>query len=294
VSARPLVLSFLASVCVVVACGARSSLDVPPPAPPPDAGPDAPFDTPPPVCDDAGVTFIYVVTGDNTLASYYPPDNTFTTIGTINCPVVTPGAAPYSMGVDRSGTAYVIFSDGNLYKVSTKDASCEATSFVVGQNGFVTFGLAFAADTNDPGETLFVAEEDSNGPSQGLATVDTQTLALSFIGKFSMELGPTELTGTGDGRLFGFSVDFPGPGSHVSQIDKATAHVLSSVALPIGGFNDGDTWAYWGGLFYIFDAPSDGDVTNVMIFDPTDQSLHMIGTYGQPIVGAGVSTCAPE
>ena len=34
------------------------------------------------------------------------------------------GATPNSMAVDRSGTAWVNYSDGRLFKVSTKDAKC--------------------------------------------------------------------------------------------------------------------------------------------------------------------------
>ncbi len=280
-------LSALASALVLGGCGARTGLEAP------TGGGGGAGTAISPGCD-AGVTYIYGVTTDSTLVSYYPPTGGLTAIGTIDCPVQTPGASPYSMAVDRAGTAYVVFDDGNLYQVSTADASCAATSFVVGQHGFVTFGLAFSADTTGPGETLFVAEEDSIGPSLGLATIDVTTLDLSFVGPFSAPLGPTELTGTGDGRLFGFSVDFPGPGSHVSQIDKTTADVLSSVPLPFGGFDDADTWAFWGGSFYIFDAPGTATATTITRFNPGDGSTEMVATYAAPIVGAGVSTCAPH
>lgn len=302
--ARLYFLLFASSAIAIVACGARSALEVDVPEPSLDAGTgaedappdvsDAGVDAPPPTCDDAGVTYIYAVTSQGTLVSYYPPSGAITPIGTIDCPVQTPGSSPYSMAVDRGGTAYVVFDDGNLYKVSTADASCEATSFVVGQHGFVTFGLAFSADEDDPGETLFVAEEDGNGPSRGLATIDVNTFELSFIGPFSKKLGPTELTGTGDGRLFGFSVDYPGPGSHISQIDKATAKVFSSKAFSFGGFDDGDTFAFWGGSFYVFDAPQSTAITNILRWDLGAPSAQLVGMYPDTIVGAGVSTCAPQ
>jgi len=295
--------TLLTGAITMLACGARTGLDEPP-GPVADAGPpadarldapadvvDAAFDAPPPVCDDAGVTYIYVVTEQNGLWSYYPPANSFTFIGDISCPAAI-GSTPYSMAVDRGGTAYVLFDDGELFKVSTADASCSATSFVVGQHGFDTFGMGFSSDTDDPGETLFVAEADFTGPSQGLASIDTQTLALSFIGPFSQPLGRMELTGTGDGRLFGFSLDNPGPGSHLSQFDKATAAVLSSIPLAVGAVDDGFAYAFWGGSFYIFTGP--GGPSTVTLYDPATQSLQTIGSHPETIVGAGVSTCAPH
>jgi hypothetical protein len=315
--------AFSANAFAIVACGARSGLDVPPPmaiasdaggpldapsdappdtfdAPPDvpevlDAPPDVPPDVPPPpppLCSDAGVTFIYVVSQQNGLYSFYPPTGEFTLIGTINCLGAAPGTTPYSMAVGRGGTAYVVFTDGHLYKVSTATAQCEATNFVVGQHGFVTFGMGFSSDTNDPGETLFVAEADFNGPSQGLATIDTTTLQLSFVGPFSTPLGRSELTGTGDGRLFAFSLDNPGPGCHLSQLDKATAAVLSTTHLAVGDVNDAFAYAFWGGSFYFFTAP--GGPTTVTQYNPAANTLIPVAMNPETIVGAGVSTCAPH
>jgi hypothetical protein len=314
---------FVASALAVVACGARSDLDVGVPEPLPDAGPDvvdappdvpadvpvdvpadvpvdvppdvppdvvdAPFDAPPPICDDAGVTYIYVITESGSLYSYYPPSNAFTFIAPVGCPSLS----PYSMAVDRGGTAYVVSSpDGHLFEVSTADGTCKETSFVPDQDGFLTFGMGFSADMNDPGETLFVAEADFNGPSQGLASIDTTTFAFSFIGPFSPSIGRSELTGTGDGRLFAFSLDASGPGSVLSQIDKTTAQVLSSVPLAVGDTDDGFAYAFWGGSFYIFTSP--GGASTVTQYNPADQSLQNINTLSDVIVGAGVSTCAPH
>jgi hypothetical protein len=277
--------AFLAGAAVCLAClgcGARSGLEIPVV----DAGLPA-------ICKDAAAPLIYALTAQGALLSYDPPTGNFTPIGTLDCPVPTPGTSAFSMAVDRGGTAYVVFTDGNLYRVSTKDASCQATSFVVGQQGFVTFGLAFSADASDAGETLFVAEEDFDGPSLGLATIDVSTLSLSLVGPFSTTLGQTELTGTGDGRLFGFSFDFPGPGSHVSQIDKTTAAVLSSIAVSFGNFDDGHACAFWGGSFYLFDASQSGPATSIARYDPGNPTVTMVGTYPDEIVGAGASTCAP-
>jgi len=63
-------------------------------------------------CLDAGATEIYLVSAQNELMSFYPPTLDFAMIGTLACPA-NAMAAPNSMGVDRTGTAFVNFSDGS-------------------------------------------------------------------------------------------------------------------------------------------------------------------------------------
>ena len=57
-------------------------------------------------------------------------------------------------------------------------------------------------------EALFIADSTLQTPSIGIATIDTQSFALDFIAPFPPDNQSTgvELTGTGDGRLFGFFV----------------------------------------------------------------------------------------
>src|SRR5262249_30240567 len=128
--------------------------------------------------------------------------------------------------------------------------------------------------------------------SKGLATIDTTTLNLSYVGPYSPALPRAELTGTGDGRLFAFSLDLPGPGSHISEIDKTTAKILSSDALPIANQNDAFAYAVWGGSFYVFSSP--GGASDVTRYDPNTKMLQQVGIHPETIVGAGVSTCAPH
>ena len=100
----------------------------------PDAGPtenDCPED----------LKQIYVVTEGNDLYRFAPATLTFTRIGTLSCPS-SGFATPFSMAVQRNGTAWVLFNDGIIFHVSTKDASCGATAYVPGQNGYTTFGMA--------------------------------------------------------------------------------------------------------------------------------------------------------
>jgi hypothetical protein len=250
-------------------------------------------------CPDGGATFIYVVTENGReLMSFYPPTGEFRSIGTLQCPGET--GSPFSMAVDRTGIAYVLFSDGELFRVSTATAACRRTGFVSGQRGYSpTFGMGYSHDSVGTGETLYVA---SDGPS-GLATIDTTHFTLDVIGLFSPPVGGAELTGTGAGDLFGFyatkgSTICDGPhasctDSAIGQIDKSSGKITNQSVLK--GLNQGDAWAFafWGGDFYTFTDPAMMGTTVVTRFSPADGSLASVATLSGPVVGAGVSTCAP-
>lgn len=243
---------------------------------------------PPNDCPDADSTLVYVLSSNNVLMSFYPPTLTFKTIGTLVCPNAN-GSGPFSMAVDRKGTAYVVYSpSGALYKVSTLTAACVATSFKAQpMSGFEAFGMGFAGDTMS--EQLYVA--GSGTPSAGLASIDTMTFKFNFIGQFSPPLGRTELTGTGDGRLFGWSPNSQGTGSTLTQIDRMTAQLIGANKLKIGTPQDAFAFAFWGGDFYIFTGQSSTTVTK---YDPVTQSETNVAWTQALIVGAGVSTCAPS
>lgn len=293
---------------ILAACGARSGLPIPherdasvggeAPDAGPDVAPDVPPDVPPDVvpfdCADAGLTYIYLISSETALYSYYPADGTFTSIGFIDCVPDTPGATPFSMGVDRKGRAYVVYNDGELFRVNTANAHCEPTGFQIGQSGFTTFGMGFSTNTPDPGETLYVAEIHFNSPSLGLGKIDTDTLELTPIGPFSENPGfSLEMTGSGDGRLFGYFLDNPGPGGHVVEIEKTSGKILSSTAVSVGVGSAALAFATWGGQFYIFTSPGMG-TTDVDRFNPNDGTVTHITTIDVTVVGAGVSTCAPS
>jgi hypothetical protein len=103
-----------------------------------------------------------------------------------------------------------------------------------------------------------------------------------------------ELTGTGGGQLFGFysHTDNNGP-TFIGEFDKTRAVILAETPLP--GVVQGNAWAFafWGGDFYVFTSPG-GIVSTVWRYRPSDGSLTNIATLDDLIVGAGVSTCAPE
>jgi hypothetical protein len=243
-------------------------------------------------CPDADATYIYVVTSQNELFSFYPPSLTFHFIGNLVCPA-PPGETPFSMAVDRKGKAFVVYTNGDLFQVSTATAACTGTAWTPHLGTFTTFGMGFSSDTGGAAEQLYVADSNPNGNSRGLGTIDVTTFQLTTIGSFSPPLPRAELTGTGDGRLFAFWPDGVAPtGSHVAEVQKTTANVVAQTDLPIAHKNDAFAFAFWGGDFWIFTSP--GTASEVSRFRPADGTTQTLTTHPSTIVGAGVSTCAPS
>lgn len=313
------VLRHLALSGVLAACGSRTGLfdgDAPGPLPSDggadarrDGAVDAAPDVLPPIdasvereasrldCTDAGDTFIYVVTTSNELFAFVPPTNQFIPRGTLNCPAA-PGASPFSMAVDRAGVAYVLFrGDERIYRVSTRTAACTATTYVPRQSNFGLFGMGFATIGAGPAEALFVAGSDL--PSEpdpgatGLARVAVPSFALTPVGQFSQPIQGAELTGTGDGRLFGFytknDANIP---TFIGEINSTNGQIIAESQLATVDRGNGWAFAFWGGDFYIFHAP--GGSSRVTRFSPDTNSVTQVGSLATTIVGAGVSTCAPN
>lgn len=231
-------------------------------------------------CSEAA-KLVYVLTLEGRLFSFHPPTLDFIQIGKLECPDVAPHATLFSMSVARDGTAYVLYGDGNLQLVSTADASCTSSGYVPEQLGFVTFGMGFASEAAGS-EALFAADYHA----AGLARIDKRTLTMSFVGPLALS-GPPELSGTGDGRLFGFFRS----GAHVAEIDKTTAEILSDVPLSL---QVGSAWAFafWGGDFWLFTRPD--TYSEVHRYRPSTGTIElMTEAPAMVIVGAGVSTCAP-
>lgn len=227
---------------------------------------------------------IYVVSNTNDFYRFDPAKLTMTAIGKLKCPS---SSTPFSMAVDRKGTAWVLFSDGHIFHVSTKDASCKSTAFVADQAGFHTFGMAFATDgSGTAAETLYVANYDGSG----IAKIDATSLKLTPIGTYGdPSATAAELSGTGEGRLFAFFNDAP---VRVGEVNRTTGKLLG--AKNVSGVTVGSGWAFahWGGDFWLFTAPFLGSqVTQYDYAKGTAKTV--LSGLSYTIVGAGVSTCAP-
>lgn len=246
-------------------------------------------------CSDAA-RMVYVLSAEYELYRFEPDRLAFTKLGQLSCPSM--GATPNSMAIDRSGTAWVNYSDGSLFKVSTKDASCEATKFQAGQSGIVKFGMAFASNAaGSQEETLFVSGiQDSlmGDGGKGLAKVDLGTMTLTPISDYSGELAHmgAELTGTGDGRLYGFFTTFPN--ATLATIEKSSA--TTSNIHDLDGVYTGNAWAFsfWGGDFWFYTSTGTEPSKVTRLHTQTNQlEVVLEDAGGFRIVGAGVSTCAP-
>lgn len=239
---------------------------------------------------------IFVLSEQNSLYSFHPPTLEFKHVGMLRCP--TGGATPTSMAVDRFGFAWVRHTDASVWKVHTRTLDCQPTTFTPPGDNFFQFGMGFSSSSKGSSdEELFLS--DSSGA--GLAKLDTSTMTLTPIGPYTGALAgkAAELTGTGDGQLFGFFVSAP---AHVAEISKTTGEILNAAELP--GVYGGNAWAFsfYAGDFYIYTSsdgsgggpPRAGAGSDVTRYSPADGSITVVKSkIGFKIVGAGVSTCAP-
>ncbi len=255
-------------------------------------------------CIDAA-RLVYVLSDANELYSFRPDMRMFTRIGTLTCAT---SMQPNSMAIDRNAVAWVNYvqsgvlgdSAGAIYRVNTTDARCTTDAPIALRSGWYRLGMGFSTDdTSGAAESLFVAAtaDPFSGGSSGLARIDPTTLRLSPIGGFGGALAgeSAELTGTGDGRLFGFFTTTP---VQVAAIDKTSGTASMAQRLPQVETPSAWAFSFWGGDFYLYTAPSastPGRTSNVTRYRPSDGSVDAsyMTNVGFRIVGAGVSTCAP-
>ena len=267
-------------------------------------------------CSADGVDLIYVVDDSNNLLSFDPrligtPAGPFHQIGLLNCPAGpavpswTGPVAPFSMAVDRDAVAWVLYSSGQIFNVSTANAACTPTSFQIRQNvggrTWDLFGMGYVTDTaGGDTEKLWIGGGNVDATVAGdLGYLTPGALTINRVGALSatVEYSP-ELTGLGDATLWGF---YPGTTqAFVQQIDKTTGGGSGNRLSIPGGLGDQvAAWAFaqWGGKFYVF-------VTTQDFLGNTNSTVRTLdrttGAYAQimsnlpyRIVGAGVSTCAP-
>jgi hypothetical protein len=238
------------------------------------------------VCVEAS-QWIYTVDQSGVLSRFDPAKATFTDIGSLACPGFS---SPNSMAVDQNAVAWVAYSDGNLFRVDTATGKCQATSFQVGQHGMVNFGMGFVFDPMTGLDTLYIAGGGVIGFStqSQLATVSFPSLVVTPVGTTA---GLPELSGTGDGTLWGFFPYSNSPTGVASlvRIDPANGATLESYTYPTLTTNGNWAMKFWGGSFWIFLGTS---IYQVPRTAPT--TIHtVIADSGRSIVGAGVSTCAP-
>jgi hypothetical protein len=255
-------------------------------------------------CSDAA-KLIYVVDENNKLAQFDPVAKAFHTLGTLKCPS---SGSPFSMGVDRDATAYVLYNDDKIYQVQTQTSGlpCTATSWST-QDGLHEFGMGYSTDTaGGTTDHLFViggADLSGSNPGPGtMATIDTSSMTATQIA--TNITGRPELTGNSNAELWGWFPDVDGSTPLVEQIDKTTGAPVQPNVYKEPTLDDGDgeptAWAFgfYGGDYWVFlQLESQSETSVYQIAGPAEASpgavLSTTPATGLTIVGAGVSTCAP-
>jgi hypothetical protein len=228
---------------------------------------------------------IYTFDSSNTLSRFDPATLSFTDIGSLNC---SANSYPFSMSVDENGIAWVLYGDGNLFQVDTATASCYATSYGPDQQGYSVFGMGDIFQSPAGADTLYIAGGAQVGAASArLGSVDFATLQVTDIAP--LQIGWPELSGTGDGELWGFvpGSESPGGTSVVAQIDPTTGDTLQTYLLP--NVPNSGSWAmkFHGDSFWIFES---NQIFEVQRSDGSETTA--VEDDGRTVVGAGVSTCA--
>jgi hypothetical protein len=239
-----------------------------------------------------GTELIYTIDQFNArLSQFDPATKVFHDLGSLACPA-SGGATPFSMSVDRGGTAWVLYTSGDLFQVPiTGPTSCTKSAWS-SPNGLKVFGMGFSTDqAGGSTETLYIGGGQTQVQSNyTIAAVNTATMTATVLG--NQPILP-EMTGTGSAELWGF---MPGATSaKVVRFDKATATVAKSYDEPtLSGDGAGYAFAHWGGDFWVFlQKPGETSTTVYQVNGMTGTIKTMTPAPGRTIVGAGVSTCAP-
>lgn len=257
-----------------------------------------------PGCSEAA-TYVYVLSTSNEIYKFDPPNKQFTKIGKLGCAT---SMQPNSMAVDRNAVAYVNYVeadpftgsdvDGAIFQVSTTDASCKGTNVNL-TNGWYRLGMGYSAPAGDLSlENLFVTGTAGQigGNGNGLGKIDFSANSVVPIGDFTGTLKGenAELTGTGDGRLFGFFTTTP---VQVAEIDPSTGGIKQANSYPQVPTPTAWAFSFWGGAFYLYTADPISNPGQTSMVTKITWPNGPVETYmqniGFVIVGAGVSTCAP-
>jgi hypothetical protein len=242
---------------------------------------------------------VYVLSLEGDIYSFAPAMKKFTKIAPLKCQSGGTTYAPVSMAVDRKAVAWVNMRDpdpfgsgeSTLFRVDTKTGVCTPSN-IKGNVG----GMGFSTDKGSTDqETLYVIGAGSTPTQGGMLKVDFAQQKLVPVANLREQVD-MELTGTGDGRLFGFLISNP---LALAEMDKTTTALSGRVNLaqvprpqaPMFAFS------FWGGDFYFYTATSQATSTTTTVsrYRPGDGSTDnaYMKSIGFHIVGAGVSTCAP-
>lgn len=225
---------------------------------------------------------IYLLHEGNQLWTFEPP-NRFRELPPLLCDTRGLGEKAVSIAVDRDAMAYVLYDDGELFRVSVLDtSSCKPTGWTPRTSSFHTFAMAFVAEGS--GEALFAA--DATSPSS-LARLTPPTLGAPTS---LPSMSAPALSGNAAGQLFALYLDRDTGAAALSTLDSSTGGILARAALPSLSLGSASAFAPFGGDVYLF-VDRDGDSESLR-FDPASGTSTDLGGLTGRIVSASVSTCA--
>ena len=237
---------------------------------------------------------IYTIDGDtDELSQFHPQTKTFTNLGVLSCSV----SSPFSMAIARDATAWVLYQNGELFRVDTKNNNlpCTRSAWVPDTQDLLKFGMGFSTDqAGGTTDTLFVS--GGGGPTEPTSTLARLNLSSFQPSTVGTVTGWPELTGTGSAELWGF---FPSAtNARIVRLDKTTGAALQTYREAV--LDDSSSprawaFAFHGGSFWVFLQKSTETRTFIYQFNAATGAMigTRIDTGTRKIVGAGVSTCAP-
>jgi hypothetical protein len=201
---------------------------------------------------------VYLLSDDREIWSFDPATNEVSYVRTLLCE----GAeTPFSMAVDRNGTAWVLEAETALvFQVDLGEAQgCTVAPYTPHQASFDLFGMAIARPAPGACEQLYVHSYSGDGPfTEGpdlgsLGVVDDEG-TLTILGSVDYDGG--ELTGTGNGRLFAFAGVDP---AKIVEYDPSDGSLVETYPLPGLSKTSASAFAFFEGDFYVFtEAPPEG------------------------------------
>jgi hypothetical protein len=247
--------------------------------------PDAPVDPLEDCTAQAGL--IYLASTERSLYSFdptIPGIDAYQLVGRVGCSNVGL-APPQSMAVDRFGDAWMFFSEGGeMYRVSTLDASCVLTSYVdpIGY-GTLVRGMGFTSRAG--GEDLYMVIPEKQ---LGLSRILLPCMKVKSSGSL---IEKAELSGGPDGRLFHFTGN---PNAVLSEVDLGTTSLQ-----PIRTFPELDgssilAFSRFAGRFYFYTSTGWDIGSRTTEYDPeTGMVTVRDADLGFTVIGAGQSICVP-
>jgi hypothetical protein len=237
------------------------------------------------VCPDGGDATAYLVAESGAFYTFDPPTLAIHLLGMLNCPA-TASASPFTMTVSL-GAAYVLYSDGTLFRVDLQSLACTPTPFVTGQLGFpALLGLATSRSSGAKGLLLYGCIFSGGLCAPTLARSDLTNFVLTEVGTLvpNPNAGfPVDMKEDAFGRL----IACDGSGLLIA-IDSATGAVLGEDAT---GLQAGSALAVltWNDQLFFF-TQNQGVISS---YDLVTRQLTALGVAGDTIVGASAVPCVP-